>query len=76
MTQNTQSKIWFITGSSRGFGKIWTEAALQRGDKVIATARRLSSIAYLNEKYGDNVLTLELDVTDTKKSKNCCTTGI
>lgn len=69
MTQNTQSKIWFITGSSRGFGKIWTEAALQRGDKVIATARRLSSIAYLNEKYGDNVLTLELDVTDTEKVK-------
>lgn len=69
MIQNTQSKIWFITGSSRGFGKIWTEAALQRGDKVIATARRLSSIAYLNEKYGDNVLTLELDVTDTEKVK-------
>ncbi len=67
MAQQSENKIWFITGSSRGFGKIWTEAALQRGDKVIATARKLSAIAHLNEKYGDNVLTLELDVTDTEK---------
>ncbi|RYZ32371.1 MAG: SDR family NAD(P)-dependent oxidoreductase, partial [Sphingobacteriales bacterium] len=42
---------------------IWTEAALERGDKVSATARRLESIADLKEKYGTNVLTLELDVT-------------
>ncbi|MCK7554971.1 SDR family NAD(P)-dependent oxidoreductase [Chitinophaga sedimenti] len=65
----TQQKVWFITGSSRGFGKVWTEAALQRGDKVAATARQLSSINHLNEKYGANVLTLELDVTDTNQVK-------
>jgi NADP-dependent 3-hydroxy acid dehydrogenase YdfG len=57
-------KIWFITGSSRGFGRTWTEAALKRGDKVAATARKLDSIADLTEKYGDNVLTLEMDVTN------------
>lgn len=57
------NKVWIITGSSRGFGRIWTEAALDRGDKVVATARKLSSIADLNDKYGGNVLTLELDVT-------------
>ncbi|MER9120110.1 hypothetical protein [Mesorhizobium sp. M0520] len=34
------SKIWFITGANRGFGRIWTEAALARGDKVVATSRR------------------------------------
>jgi NADP-dependent 3-hydroxy acid dehydrogenase YdfG len=56
-------KVWFITGASRGFGRIWAGAALQRGDKVAATARKLASIADLKEKYGDNVLTLELDVT-------------
>lgn len=56
-------KVWFITGSSRGFGRVWTEAALKRGDKVAATARRLESIADLKEKYGENVLTLKLDVT-------------
>jgi len=63
--QNSNSaKVWFITGSSRGFGRVWTEAALKRGDKVAATARNLDSIAELKEKYGENVLTLELDVTN------------
>jgi NAD(P)-dependent dehydrogenase (short-subunit alcohol dehydrogenase family) len=35
----SQQKVWFITGSSRGFGRVWTEAVLQRGDKVAASAR-------------------------------------
>ena len=58
-------KVWFITGASRGFGRVWADAALKRGDKVAATARSLASIADLKEKYGANVLTLELDVTNT-----------
>jgi NADP-dependent 3-hydroxy acid dehydrogenase YdfG len=62
-------KVWFITGTSRGFGRIWTEAALKRGDKVAATARRLESIADFKEKYGENVLTLELDVTKPDQVK-------
>jgi len=62
-----EGKIWFITGSSRGFGRVWAEAALERGDKVAATARKLSSIADLKEKYGKNVLTLELDVTNSEQ---------
>jgi len=62
-------KIWFITGTSRGFGRVWTEAALQRGDKVVATARKLDSISDLKEKYGENVLTLELDVTNHAQVK-------
>ena len=56
-------KVWFITGASRGFGRIWTEAALHRGDKVVATARDLESIAELKAKYGNKVLTLKMDVT-------------
>lgn len=63
-------KVWFITGSSRGFGRIWTEAALKRGDKVAATARKLESIAGLKEKYGENVLTLKLDVTQPVQVKS------
>lgn len=62
-------KIWFITGASRGFGRIWTEAVLQRGDKVAATARKLNSIADFKEKYGENVLTLEMDVTNPEQVK-------
>jgi NADP-dependent 3-hydroxy acid dehydrogenase YdfG len=63
------NKVWFITGSSRGFGRVWTEAALERGDKVAATARKLDSISDLKEKYGNNVLTLELDVTNADQVK-------
>lgn len=57
-------KVWFITGTSRGFGREWTIAALERGDKVAATARNLSSLDDLVERYGDALLSLALDVTD------------
>ncbi len=59
-----ESKVWFITGTSRGFGRIWAEAALQRGDKVAATVRKLEDIADLQARFGDAVLPLQLDVTD------------
>jgi NAD(P)-dependent dehydrogenase (short-subunit alcohol dehydrogenase family) len=59
------SKVWFITGCSKGFGRIWAEAALERGDKVAATARDASTLEPLTERYGDDkVLALELDVQD------------
>jgi len=69
MEYQKSNKVWFITGSSRGFGRIWTEATLERGDKVVATARRLESISDLQEKYGENVLTLALDVTKPNQVK-------
>ena len=58
------SRVWFITGTSRGFGRIWAEAALGRGDKVAATARNIGTLTDLVEHYGDNVLPITLDVTD------------
>ncbi|QKZ17136.1 SDR family oxidoreductase [Streptomyces chartreusis] len=58
------SKIWFVTGSSRGFGRHFVEAALSRGDKVAATARNIDSLSDLVASYGDAVLPLALDVTD------------
>lgn len=57
-------KVWFITGTSKGFGRIWAEAALARGDKVVATARNPETLKPLVEEYKKNVLTLGLDVTD------------
>jgi NAD(P)-dependent dehydrogenase (short-subunit alcohol dehydrogenase family) len=57
-------KTWFITGAGRGFGRVWAEAALQRGDRVVATARNVGALDDLVTAYGDNVLALELDVTD------------
>lgn len=57
-------KVWFITGTSRGFGREWAEAALERGDKVAATARDVASLDDLVEKYGSSILPIPLDVTD------------
>lgn len=58
------SKVWFITGASKGFGRVFTESALGAGDKVVATARRVETLADLPAAHGDAVLTLPLDVTD------------
>jgi NAD(P)-dependent dehydrogenase (short-subunit alcohol dehydrogenase family) len=58
------NKVWFITGTSKGFGRIWAEAALSRGDQVIATARDVRSLAELVERFGDRVAAVSLDVTD------------
>ncbi|RUR03026.1 SDR family oxidoreductase [Labedella endophytica] len=58
------SKVWFVTGSSKGFGREFVLAALERGDKVAATARNTDTLGDLVEKYGDAVLPLQLDVTD------------
>ena len=63
------SKVWFITGASKGFGREWTEAALERGDKVAATARRPETLDDLVEQYGDAVLPLQLDVTDREAGR-------
>jgi NAD(P)-dependent dehydrogenase (short-subunit alcohol dehydrogenase family) len=57
-------KVWFITGTSKGFGRVWAEAALARGDRVAATARNIKTLAPLVERYGDQVAALTLDVTD------------
>jgi len=57
-------KVWFITGTSKGFGRIWAEAALARGDKVAATARDIKALQPLVDAYGDLVLPLTLNVDD------------
>jgi NAD(P)-dependent dehydrogenase (short-subunit alcohol dehydrogenase family) len=58
------SKVWFITGVSKGFGRVWAEAALARGDRVAATARDVSTLQPLVDRYGDLVAAIKLDVTD------------
>jgi NAD(P)-dependent dehydrogenase (short-subunit alcohol dehydrogenase family) len=63
-------KVWFITGASRGFGRIWAEAALKRGDKVVATARTLAGVDRLKTDYGKAVLPLSVDVTDAEQVRS------
>jgi NAD(P)-dependent dehydrogenase (short-subunit alcohol dehydrogenase family) len=70
--QNIKSEIMaktiFITGASRGFGRIWTEAFLKRGDNVVATVRNPETLIELAKEFSSNLLVLKLDVTDKKAS--------
>jgi NAD(P)-dependent dehydrogenase (short-subunit alcohol dehydrogenase family) len=63
------NRTWLITGSSRGFGRELAEAALERGNHVVATARRPEQLDDLVRKYGDNVRTFALDVTDADAAR-------
>jgi len=58
------SKIILITGASRGFGRLWAKALLERGDKVAATARNLDDLNDLVFEYGDAIFPVKLDVDD------------
>ena len=58
------SKVIFITGASRGFGKIWAEAFLKRGDKVVVTARNIDALNDLVTNYKENVLPIQLNVNN------------
>ncbi|MFT3794317.1 SDR family NAD(P)-dependent oxidoreductase [Flavobacterium sp.] len=62
------SKTIFITGASRGFGRIWAEAFLKRGDKVAATARNPKDLEALTQQYGDAVLPIKLDVNNRSEA--------
>lgn len=62
------AKTIFITGASRGFGRIWTEAFLKRGDNVVATVRNPETLNELAKKFSSNLLVLKLDVTDRSES--------
>ncbi|PQA54565.1 SDR family NAD(P)-dependent oxidoreductase [Siphonobacter curvatus] len=62
------AKTIFITGASRGFGKLWAEAFLKRGDKVAATSRNISGLQDLADQYGSNFLPIALDITNREQS--------
>lgn len=64
MEDSVTTKVWFLTGCSRGFGRLWAEEALRRGDKVAATARDVGQLSELATAYPKTALTLPLDVTD------------
>jgi len=65
-------RTWFITGTSRGFGREWAAAALAVGDRVAAAARDVTAIEDLAAKYRDALLPLTLDVTD----RSACFTAV
>jgi NAD(P)-dependent dehydrogenase (short-subunit alcohol dehydrogenase family) len=57
----TNDRVWLITGASSGFGRELAEAALARGDRVVATARRTDA---LDDLAGERAHVIALDVTD------------
>ncbi|MEU4540749.1 SDR family oxidoreductase [Streptosporangium sp. NPDC023825] len=57
------SRTWFVTGAGRGLGRAFTLAALERGDRVAAAARTVTRQDF-DDRYGDRLLVLPLDVTD------------
>lgn len=63
------TQTWFITGSSRGFGRSLVRAALAAGHRVAATARRPEQLDDLVAEYGDRILPLRLDVTDADAAR-------
>jgi NAD(P)-dependent dehydrogenase (short-subunit alcohol dehydrogenase family) len=69
-------QTWFITGSSRGFGRALVQAALDAGDRVVATARRPEHLAEFARQYGDQVLPVALDVTDPDAVHAAVTVGL
>ena len=65
MNAGMTEKVWLITGCSSGFGRALAEAALERGDRVVATARNTASLLELAARWPGTVHLAELDVTDT-----------
>ncbi|AKG37049.1 oxidoreductase [Paenibacillus durus] len=63
------SKVWLITGSSRGFGWELTKAVLAKGHRVVATARRHEQLESLKSEYGDQVRIFSLDVTEREAAQ-------
>ena len=64
-----KNRVWFITGSSTGFGRLLAEQVLERGEKVITTARNTKDVEDLQEKYPETARAVKLDVTNEEDVK-------
>jgi NAD(P)-dependent dehydrogenase (short-subunit alcohol dehydrogenase family) len=63
-------RVWLVTGCSRGLGRALAEAVLADGDQLVATARDPAQLADLTDRYGDQVRTIALDVTDPAAARS------
>src|SRR5260370_28975616 len=63
------SKVWLITGASRGLGRAFTQAVLDAGDRVVATARNPEQLVELQGRYSGKIRTVALDVTNEAQAK-------
>lgn len=58
-------KTWFITGTSKGLGRVLTQKLLAKGDRVVATVRQTDALDELKAAYPNSLWVSVLDVTDT-----------
>jgi NAD(P)-dependent dehydrogenase (short-subunit alcohol dehydrogenase family) len=70
------SKVWLITGCSRGLGRASAGAVLEAGHKLVATAREPAAIAEFHDRYGDQVRVMALDVTDPSAAEEAVRTAV
>ncbi|MCY1043636.1 oxidoreductase [Corallococcus sp. bb12-1] len=70
------SRVWLITGSSRGLGRSFAEAVLAAGHRLVATARKPEQLASLVERYGDRVRAVALDVTMPEQAQAAVKTAV
>ena len=70
------SKVWLITGSSRGLGRTLAEAVLAHGDQLVATARNPQQLTDLAERYGKQVQPVSLDVKDPQQVRQAVQTAV
>jgi NAD(P)-dependent dehydrogenase (short-subunit alcohol dehydrogenase family) len=76
MKGTIMSKVWFVTGSSRGLGRSIAEAVLAHGDQLVATARNPHALDDLVSTYGNQIRAIALDVTDPAQARAAIATTI
>src|SRR5258708_29205313 len=70
------SKVWFITGSSRGLGRSLAGAVLAHGDRLVATARNPEQLGDLVSTYGEHMRAVPLDVTNPEQVRTAIASAI
>jgi NAD(P)-dependent dehydrogenase (short-subunit alcohol dehydrogenase family) len=74
--ENESSRVWFITGASSGLGRALAETAVDRGDRVVATARDPERIGELVDRHPGDAVAVGLDVTDPGQAQAAVDAGL
>lgn len=73
---DNNTKVWFITGSSTGFGRSLTSSVLKHGDRVVATARKPEQLGDLIDQYPETATSVRLDVTNPQEVRDAVNSAL